>query len=389
MAVASDVIGVLDELRATEGSIRRARIIGRLWNLARTLPTEERRELAQVLAERYAPKVAERLGAGADVQSGELLEMVRAVGKVDADEISDIMDQLQTSGGRRELLADVAESLRDDLAEVDIETLIDDPDARAAALAAAGRELAEDMELVDAVVDPDPAGDAKTLTTDGNGREPLHEGDPTDPREEEHTAPDASVDTETVGGVVGTDAVETTAHGEPGTDVDESPARRVWSPVWDPDQDAAIVPATTTDPDVLTQAAEVGTWDMTEPQIDIDIHLLAAARSPIDRLRLLRASISRIDGTTGADLMGAFPDGWQRRRAAAVVVSALLPGDVAGAARVINSLDSASDRRWIVRSLLADWPLDEAAAARLVTTTNVPLAVMRLSHRDQQPQWGP
>ena len=385
MALAEDVIGIFDELRRAEGTLRRARVVGRLWGAVRKLPSEERRELASILAERYAPSLLERLSQGQDVEAAELLGIVRTVGKVDADEISEIMDQIRDAEGRRELLADVAESLQDDVAGADIGSLLDDPDARAAALSAAALGVAEDLDAIEI---------AATEGDEDPGREPPADGEAETPavetterlQVERGGGPGAEFDPD--GSPPVSDVPEVSPEpAEPEVAVDAAP---------DPDAptDADMEPEPSPGPDSGSGPSPTGEEPrpavadadrQAPPAVPSDIAAelagrLAAAASPIGRLRALRASTATaIQPSEARTIIAAFPDGWQRRRAVLALADKLEPESMPTMVAAIGRLGSRSDRRWVVRTLTDTWQLDEADAETLAAASDVPPSAARLA----------
>lgn len=360
MALAEDVLGILDELRRTDGKLKRARIIGRLWSAARKLPGEERKQLAAILAERYAPRLAAKLDAGDDVQSNELLGMIRAVGSVDADEITEIMERLSHPEERRELLAQVAESLQDDIAEADIEQLADDPAAATAALAAAAHELAGDLDVVPDKPDPaddTPPGAMASIEQAERGAREVPAGDSgeeaatTDDADEPATAPEPEVV-----------AVHPVAAEESRDEAPPEPHRDIGAPI----------AAAETEP-VLDQSVVPDGSAITAEELE-------AIRSPVARLRTLSLRLDELSGNfDGPPLAASFPDGWQRRRAVAAMCRSLPPGKIEVAAAIIVTLTAPMHRRWVVRTLVDLWDLSAEEVARLAAATDLPASAVRLA----------
>jgi len=379
VALAEDVLGILDDLRNTDGALRRARIVGRLWSAVRKLPAAERKQLGSILAERYAPRLAERIAAGREIDSAELLGMIRTVGKVDADEIGEIMTLLQDPDGRRELLADVAESLQDDLAGADIQELLDDPDARDAAVAAAARELGDDLEVTDSGgvdseavasgrgADPETAAASGALPDASHGTrgattpETVPEPVPQDGSSGEDARADVDGGAATEPAVPDATYDDSPVPGEPAGETPTSPGLE--------DGTAPVRPTGSEAPTLVPDTSALG------PR-------LRSLDSPISRLRLLRNELVSVPSAgTAIDLATAFPDGWQRRRAVAAIVAQLTEGDIATASDVTATLDRAVDRMWIVRSLIGVWDLDHEAVTRLASATAVSPVLLRVAQR--------
>ncbi len=349
MRLAEDVLGILDDLRNAEGPIRRARIIGRLWSAARQLPADERRELASILADRYAPKLADRLAQGRDIQSAQLLSMIRAVGAVDADEISEIMGQLQEPEGRRALLTEVAESLEDDLDGTDLSDLTEDPAARLEAMQEAAAELAGDLALVPPDADPAPAGDVPPQPPPAGTVEP-EATEPPGPGEGGAPADPAN-------GPVGISPSEPVegAGPQPGAGAKET-AYAGRTEIWEAAEDTHGAAVHETGAAVPPDAAMPA----------ISGEELAAIESPIRRLRALSERVTVPPAPqSAAELALAFPDGWQRRRAVAALCR-VMPADFPPEARLevvaalLATLGRDRDRRWIRRSLQHAWSLPTA-----------------------------
>ncbi len=361
MALAEDVLGILDELRRTDGKLKRARIIGRLWSAARKLPGEERKQLAAILADRYAPALVAKLDAGDEVQSNELLGMIRAVGSVDADEITEIMERLSHPEERRQLLTQVAESLQDDIADADIEQLVDDPAAATAALAAAAHELAGDLDVVRD--EPDRADEAPPEALAPIERAEL--GAPEVPDGDSGKPADATDDTDEPATAPEPEAVAVHSEASEENTAEEAP------PAPHPDTGAPIATAET---GPIPGAAAMPDGSA------ITAEELESIPSPVARLRTLSLRLEELSGPfDGPPLAASFPDGWQRRRAVAAMCRSLPPGEISEAAAIIVTLTAPMQRRWVVRTLVDLWDLSAEEVARLAAATDLPASAVRLA----------
>lgn len=82
---------------------------------------------------------------------------------------------------------------------------------------------------------------------------------------------------------------------------------------------------------------------------------LEAEGSLVARMLRLREAISALGGAGAADigrLVGAFPEGWARRRALTALLEVGLPLDVADALGLIERLEKPVDRRWCLAVLI-------------------------------------
>lgn len=422
MTVPADILALLTELRSTEGTLKRARTVGRLWTAARALDGEERKELAIALGQRFSPKIADRLEAGGAVESPELLNMIRSLGRVDAEEIDSLISDLGDPEAREELGERALASLQDDLADATLADLIDDDSRRTAVLAGAAAELAEDLGVVagepvdddpDSEIDeaPGPVGadpfaaeavearqpDPPPPTSDDTfalppiaqeaGPEPSPDHPPPapDPAEDPiEPAPESGPDDLAT---TGPDAAVPAATSAAGATVDDESA---------PDPEPELIDATDEpdagDPDAGTWADESDQAEDDQQEARVDdfgipfdaaavspaVHAAAApvgtaetlqdTTSPITRLRLIRMLPVDTADTDVIALLHLLPDGWQRRRA----VDALLEmrrRPVADIAAVVATLERTPDRRWAVSRVSHHWNLSPAEAGQLAVVT--------------------
>lgn len=84
------------------------------------------------------------------------------------------------------------------------------------------------------------------------------------------------------------------------------------------------------------------------------------ARGPLERSRLLRGAIESVRGSdveSLRELVTAFPDGWQRRRALVALLQHRIPDDLHEAVFLIETLESTQAGRWCVTTILDRWEL--------------------------------
>jgi hypothetical protein len=127
--------------------------------------------------------------------------------------------------------------------------------------------------------------------------------------------------------------------------------------------------------DLHTQARDAA--DPTErPRRDL-LARLAATEQAMARLRVLQdVSLDALDTAGALQVIDAFPDGWQRRRAAQRLVAAGALQDV-GADDLVQRFARAGDATFVVGGLIDAGHLDVDALDGLLPTTTV----TRLRHR--------
>jgi hypothetical protein len=80
------------------------------------------------------------------------------------------------------------------------------------------------------------------------------------------------------------------------------------------------------------------------------------------RFRLLHRDVDTGRGLSTDQLRGlldGFPPGWARRRALCALLRAGIPGDLHQAIFLVETLDSPSDRRWCVATILRSFELSD------------------------------
>jgi hypothetical protein len=373
-----EVAGLVSRWRRARGSMDRVRVIASGARTLGSMSADDRRVLAQAVAERGAPEIADRIGPadGGGPSSSELTELTRALLSVDRAEL----DGLATSLG--------------------------DPDERRRLLLAATGAVAD----TDAVLPPPPSGPAVPLPPPPDGPR-SSEPSPHPPRRTEpevpplREAPDlastdlgsadlgtvelgsADLGTADLGSAeLGTAQLGTAAPGSvepaPRPAPRTSPTRRRSpprgqvvrpGPSADPEPPAAPGPPTPSGP-----VAEPGPAADPHPEVRTAPHVApvpigevldAVAHATSARGRLL--AVARLEGAPLRagdleELLGLLPDGWQRRTAATRLLAA---GGVTHPEpiRIVDAFARDSDRFVVAGTLVAGGLADPDALAAALT----------------------
>ncbi|MDX1657824.1 MAG: hypothetical protein R3343_03295 [Nitriliruptorales bacterium] len=354
MAV-EDVVALLGELRAAEGRLAKARVLGRGLVVLRDLSPRDRRGVALAIAEEAAPELAPR------VRERTGLEL-------DAATLTDILD--------------LARDLDDESLESVISRLRD-PDQRWDAV----EELVEDA--LDPVGDPEPADTPATPTSADDVPEPPPGGAP--------MAPPAVADPHAVGAPPDPETVPAQEPPPPsppaarppqdtgdGAAPDGSaPARRGIPPPPKVEPAPPVPPRPPARParDGDVPFPDVGARPSTaNPDVLASVR---AANTSLGKLRAVQAAGASIPdlGPEGRlELVRALPDGWVRRRA----VHRMLELEVIAAGDclpIIETFGRTTDRNWVAASMLdADLVTPDQLVGVLTDTARERLA-RRVSHR--------
>lgn len=84
----------LNELAETDSPLQRSRAMAQLWGDIRTTSPDDRRHLAHVLADRFAPALVERFETIAGIEGPEFIKLVRDLIDLDADDIRAVISDL-------------------------------------------------------------------------------------------------------------------------------------------------------------------------------------------------------------------------------------------------------------------------------------------------------
>lgn len=123
------------------------------------------------------------------------------------------------------------------------------------------------------------------------------------------------------------------------------------------------------------EPAELGTIDVAFLVEDLE-----AETSLVDRLVCLREAVPAIDAGSGdlGRLVGAFPNGWARRRALVALLEAGLPAHIGDALDLIEALERPVDRRWCLGVLIDRGFLGDAEAERALEMVESPTLRRRI-----------
>jgi hypothetical protein len=115
-AALDEVAGLVTRWRRAGGSMDRVRVIASGARTLGSMSADDRRVLAQAVAERGAPEIAERLGApdGRGPTTSELTELTRALLSVDRAELDGLAASLGDPDERRRLLLAAAGAVASD-----------------------------------------------------------------------------------------------------------------------------------------------------------------------------------------------------------------------------------------------------------------------------------
>ena len=321
MAV-DDVVALLGELRAAEGRLAKARVLGRGLVVLRDLSPQERRGVALAIAEEAAPELAPRLRERTGLE-------------LDAATLTDIVD--------------LARDLDDDGLETVIARLRD-PDQRWDAV----EELVEDaLDPVDA---PTPADPPATPTAADDVPEPRPAGEP--------MAPPAIADPHAVGAPPDPAAMPIQEPPPPPRPPDDAgdggePDRSAPTQPEPPPPAPVVEPAPPVAPERTARDHDVPFPDVGARESTASPGVIAsvrAANTSLGKLRAVQAaggSISELGPEGRLELVRALPDGWVRRRA----VHRMLELEVIAAAEclpIIDSFGRATDRNWVAASMLEE-----------------------------------
>jgi hypothetical protein len=108
---------------------------------------------------------------------------------------------------------------------------------------------------------------------------------------------------------------------------------------------------------------------------------LGAEQSVFSQLRVLRRELSGFAGSsigTLRELIGAFPDGWARRRALCALLEAGIPAETLDALELVASLERELDRRWCLGILARQGDLRGALLSRALDLVESDFAKRRL-----------
>jgi hypothetical protein len=388
---ADQVAELLQRWQQAGGVWGRGRVLGDAVRLVAGLSPDERRLLAQAVADEGAPQLAARIEAasGHGVQPTQLQEVVDGLLSLERAQIDHLVATLSDPAERERLASEALTSLVSDVdvpgpplpppvpfepdptAADDLELTI--PDARAAAAAAGlagvgglhalarGEIPADDVELADLALGHPGLGSAE-IDEPGLGAAGVHEAGlhdvgiyDLDEHAIVHPLPAAS------GAATGSGLAEA-PRGSPAARPEDAPTPPTF-----------LAGATPPAPPVPPTPGRHGRPDATlaADRLVAELTTRSTAR---ERLAALdRDGVGELDGGGVLRVLDAVPEGWQRRRAA----RRLLDADVLGRARpdqLAARFPGLGDRTFVVGDLLAaalitpedvDELLPTSAAARL------------------------
>jgi hypothetical protein len=303
----SDAAGLerlLRELRAASSPVERVKLLGRAWKTLRRLDRSRLKELAARAGFDRAEGLLERLARNEGrLTPSLLLQIVRRVRDVDANQVDDLVRGLRDPERRRELLRDGLEVA---------ENLFDQPTSVEGAVEASPPSETE----------PPPAA-----STAG----PVEDRAP---------------------------AATTSLEAPPTIEVPAKPAAAFQSsPV---DETPTATPPPPPLSDVHPGPPMAPDHVHSNGELDDLIDRLTAAPTTLQRLNLLRRELALV-GNCELDglrrLIDAFPEGWPRRRALTVLLRAGVPRKLMHAVFLIERLQSPAGRRWCAGALLDSRPL--------------------------------
>ena len=350
MATPAEVIELFVGLR--DGStIARARGAAEVFRAFASLTTDQKRELALLVADRAAPQLVPRIEAetGLELSREQIQAVIDMAGRLDDEDLDELVHTVRDREARGEALRTVA----------------------TAAATAGG---------LDDVVTPE----SPEVTEPADVTVPAPETAPapaSPPPEPAHVTVPAEVETDA-------ELVELDHEPEPTVEVEPAPEPREFTsifatlpdvPAWEPSRDGAGEPAVTaarvqTLPGHVHDGPDLSTRVRAARRPLVE--RLRAATSDGARLRLLRQhldDVAAFDAPGRAAVVGAVPDGWARRRALeALMAAGAVPADeVTG---LVRRVGRPMARAWVVASAIeagllslddVDTLVDERAAGRL------------------------
>ncbi|MDX1619628.1 MAG: hypothetical protein R3320_01465 [Nitriliruptorales bacterium] len=343
-----DVVALLGELRAAEGRIAKARVLGRGLVILRDLSPAERRQVALAIAEQAAPELTPQIRerTGLELDAATLTEIVDLARDLDDEDLEEVIGRLLDPEQRWDAVEDLVEdALVPDEATAEHDTQPPPPPATAEPHA----------------IGPPPTGPgplAPTATEDVQLEEPSLPQPAPEPAEEPPPLPQAPVDAQP------DPVAELPPVEEPAPEAAPPPSARDAPPPAPPEQETVPFadvgrPPETTKGDVIGRVRVAGT--------------------SLAKLRVVASageSIYDLGPDGRLELVRALPDGWVRRRA----VHRMLEFDVIAASDclpIIRTFARATDRNWVAGSMIEQGLILPGDVAGLVSDA----AVGRLERR--------
>lgn len=317
MATPAEVAEALAGLR--EGSaFSRARSAAEVFRAFASLTTDQKRDLAVLVAERAAPHLVPRIESetGLELSREQVQAVIDMAGRLDDEDLDELAHTVRDREARGEALRTVATS----------------------AAAASG---------LDDVVTPEPADEPEPadVTDPASPDEPEAPPPPPEPAPVAEPAVEVDVDAE---------VIELDHAPEPTVEVEPAPEPREFvsifdtldTPSWDTPEPLAAsdphpVPAASPPPVDLTTRVRASRQPLVER--------LRSAANDAERLRVLRPRLGELAdlGPVGrAAVVDAIPDGWARRRAVdTMVVEGVLTADELP--DVVRRIGSPMARAWV------------------------------------------
>ena len=426
------VVSLLDRWRTADGMFARGRVLTEAVRLLRELTPDERRTLARALAERGSPELAAQFEGsfGGSLEADQVRDIANQLLYMDDDDLAALVDDLRDPDARRELAVDAVDrafAVDGGVALADGPTVpppggTDTPggpppppgtheqqvtheqqgsatasDELEAAAAAARdtrdaqrarlQELADaddDLDLDDLTLADGELGDLELGSTElgavALGGVALGSADLVEPDlvgvdlAGTATGTDDRTDgdrTDGDGGPAAPDHPDDPGPGEPPEPTDDQatggPADPTGAPVPGGPRHA------------VSAGGEPDAADPATATSDALLGRLGATTQALPRLKLLDDTrLDELDGSGALAVLDAFPDGWQRRRAALRLIEAGLLTDVT-ADDLVPRFARTGDATFVVGGLIDAGHLDAASLEGLLPATTV----TRLRHRQE------
>ncbi len=331
MGLPEQLAAMVFELRGTGSPVAKAKALARAWRMVRRLSPADRMALAEEAGFEGAEDLLESLAAKkGGVAPALMLQFLNSLRDRGTEELSGVMAGLRDPETRDEILLRGANAV----AEAFVPEETEDEDS--------------------------PEGPGHSIDTFAAEPEPQ----PPPPPIEHEKAPDTQPVVKQAPVVF---QPPETDHGAPERTLELAQEQSEPSPVV-----TEIAPI----------EAEMGPAERRGIDVAFLVEDLEAEMSLVDRFLCLREAAPAIDAGGGdlGRLVGAFPNGWARRRALVALLEAGLPAQVGDALDLIEALERPVDRRWCL-GVLADrgvlWGAEAERALEMVESATLRRRILR------------
>lgn len=362
---------LLHELQHAKSPLAQARVMARAWRTVRELSPTDRRLLARHVGFDGAEEILEGLSRReGGLAPAVLLRALANARATDSSAFSELLAAFRDPLRRGEAIAIGAELAGGLLEEPEADMVREEVSEALEELQAVEESIAESAEEALAALDAtEPDAEPDT------GAEP-----------ESAAENEAHLDAET--------APRPEPEAEPSPEPEPTPEP---VPIPEPDPPPAPLPPPVVDwsrwrsasessrpapaprPELRPSVADVGTRRFEAKAV---MGAMGAAHSVLSQLRVLRRELSGFKGSSVAtlrELIGAFPDGWARRRALCALLEAEIPSEAGDSLELVSCLSRELDRRWCLGLLARRGLLRGSMLTRALDLVDSPFSKKRLA----------